>query len=326
MSAGVAGAATTRPGMCANHASSDCECCAAEPRQMPIGMARHQRHAALAAEHEAILRRLVDDFVDRAQREIGPPAFPPPGAVPGQRHADRGAHDGRPREIGVSMMRCGAELSASGRGTGRRCRRGRRLRPARPRVASARIASASAWQAACDGHRSSAPLAGSPCPGCRCRPRRRSGRAPRARRRGAASISVARFAVGGGNRARPRTPSAAGAQRRSLSGSLSSALLDFACGRGRRRRPPKHAPSRGRCSACRNCGPPPARMRATSSRAAASTASTSLPSTSRRASRCRARAPPRLRPRSCGGRGWWRRIAVVLADEQHGQLEDLRPS
>ena len=35
---GVAGVATTRPGICANHASSDCECWAAEADQMPIGM------------------------------------------------------------------------------------------------------------------------------------------------------------------------------------------------------------------------------------------------------------------------------------------------
>ena len=37
LSCGVAGHATTRPGTCANQASSDCECCAADAVQMPMG-------------------------------------------------------------------------------------------------------------------------------------------------------------------------------------------------------------------------------------------------------------------------------------------------
>ena len=38
LSAGVDGATTTSPGMCANHASSDWLCCAADDDQMPMGM------------------------------------------------------------------------------------------------------------------------------------------------------------------------------------------------------------------------------------------------------------------------------------------------
>ena len=38
VSAGVAGVTTITPGRCANHASSICECCAAELRHMPCGM------------------------------------------------------------------------------------------------------------------------------------------------------------------------------------------------------------------------------------------------------------------------------------------------
>jgi hypothetical protein len=50
------------------------------------------RHAALAAEHEAVLRRLVDDLVHRAQREVDHPHLDH-RLEPGQRHAHRGADD-----------------------------------------------------------------------------------------------------------------------------------------------------------------------------------------------------------------------------------------
>jgi hypothetical protein len=38
LSCGVDGHTTTTPGRCANQLSSDCECCAADESQMPIGM------------------------------------------------------------------------------------------------------------------------------------------------------------------------------------------------------------------------------------------------------------------------------------------------
>ena len=37
LSAGVAGTATTRPGICVYQASRDCECWAADDRHIPIG-------------------------------------------------------------------------------------------------------------------------------------------------------------------------------------------------------------------------------------------------------------------------------------------------
>ena len=52
-----------------------------------------QRHAALAAEHEAVFRRLVDELVHRAQREIDH-AHLDDRPQSRERHADRRAHDG----------------------------------------------------------------------------------------------------------------------------------------------------------------------------------------------------------------------------------------
>ena len=94
--------------MCANHASSDCECCAADAVHKPIGIRDDQRHAALAAEHVAILRRLVDELVHRAQREIDDAHFDD-RAQARERHAHGGAHDRRLGDRRVDHA-LGAEL------------------------------------------------------------------------------------------------------------------------------------------------------------------------------------------------------------------------
>ena len=74
---------------------------------------RHQRHPALAAEHVAVLRRLVDDFVDRAQREVGD-EHPDHRPKPGQRPAPRGAQDGRLGARGAEEGRPGNRLRVQG--------------------------------------------------------------------------------------------------------------------------------------------------------------------------------------------------------------------
>ena len=75
---------------------------------MPIGSRTTMRHARLAAEHEARLRRLVDELVHGAEREIGE-AHLDDGPRAHHRRADRGAEDGgfRDRRVGDAV---GAEL------------------------------------------------------------------------------------------------------------------------------------------------------------------------------------------------------------------------
>ena len=90
--------------MCAYQASSDCECCAADERHMPIGSRTTSGTRRLAAEHVARLRGLVDELVDGAEREVGEAHLDDrPRAHHGG--ADRGAHDAglRDRRVGDAL-------------------------------------------------------------------------------------------------------------------------------------------------------------------------------------------------------------------------------
>jgi hypothetical protein len=69
---------------------------------------RDQRYAALPAEHEAVLRGLVDQLVHRAQREIDHAHFDHRTQAR-ERHADRRAHDRGFRDRRVDHA-LGAEL------------------------------------------------------------------------------------------------------------------------------------------------------------------------------------------------------------------------
>ena len=95
--------------MCANHASSALRVLRRRAAPQPDRQARHQRHAALPAEHEARLGRLVDDLVHRAQREVDH-AHLDHRPEARERHADRRRRGSSASEIGVSITRAGAEL------------------------------------------------------------------------------------------------------------------------------------------------------------------------------------------------------------------------
>ena len=69
-SAGVEGTATSRPGHVQEHRLQAVRVRRAELVAGALRHAHDQRHARLAAEHVVDVRRVVDDLVEREQREV----------------------------------------------------------------------------------------------------------------------------------------------------------------------------------------------------------------------------------------------------------------
>jgi len=101
----VDGRTTFQPGMCAQSASKDCECCAALPRPNALLGANDQRHFHLAAGHVTELGDLVDQRVSRHQGKIHVHDFDH-RAQPGHGGSGRQPHKGRLRNGGVAHPPC----------------------------------------------------------------------------------------------------------------------------------------------------------------------------------------------------------------------------